>query len=165
LLRAGSHPILQGMIRNPRTPADLVRRWFPVIIWLALVFFMSTGTFSADNTFSVVGPILHFLFPGLSSDRVEAIHWIIRKGAHVSEYFVLGLLLLRAFRANSSLAWRWRWPLFAAIGVLLWALGDELHQSLVPSRTASMIDVGIDTVGGVFAQVVGIFWYRRFWRR
>jgi hypothetical protein len=100
------------MVRSPRAPADLVRRWFPVILWLALVFFMSTGTFSAENTFSVVRPVLHFLFPGLSSDRVETIHWIIRKGAHVFEYFVLGLLLLRAFRANSSLQWRWRWPLF-----------------------------------------------------
>ena len=163
--KADTHPIFQGMARIPKTPMDIVRRWFPVIIWLGFVFFMSTGTFSAENTFSVVGPILHFLLPGLSSDRVETIHGIIRKSAHVFEYFVLGLLILRAFRANSSLQWKWRWPLFAAIGVLLWALGDEFHQSFVPSRTASMMDVGIDTVGGVLAQVVGIFWYRRFWGR
>ncbi len=153
------------MIRSPRTPADIVRRWFPVIIWLFLVFFMSTGTFSAENTFSVVGPILHFLFPGLSSGRVDMIHGIIRKGAHVCEYFVLGLLLLRAVCANSSVEWKWRWPLFAAIGVLLWALGDELHQSFVSSRTASIMDVGIDIAGGLFAQVVGLFWYRRPRRR
>ena len=163
--KAGTHPILQGMIRGPRTPADFVRRWFPVITWLSLVFFMSTGTFSAENTFSVMGPVLHFFFPGLSADRVEMIHWMIRKGAHASEYFVLGLLLLRAFRTNSSLEWRWRWPLFAAIGVLLWALGDEFHQSFEPTRTASIIDVGIDTAGGVIGQVVGIFWYRRLWGR
>ncbi len=71
LPKADAHPIFQGMARIPKTPMDIVRRWFPVIIWLGFVFFMSTGTFSAENTFSVVGPILHFLFPGLSSDRVE----------------------------------------------------------------------------------------------
>ena len=163
--KADTHPIFQGMARIPKTPMDIVRRWFPVIIWLGFVFFMSTGTFSAENTFSVVGPILNFLLPGLSSDRVETIHWIIRKGAHVFEYFVLGLLLLRAFRANSSSQWRWRWPLFAAIGALLWALGDEFHQSFVPGRTASIVDVSIDTAGGVFAQVVGVLWYRRIWGR
>jgi len=159
LPKAGAHPIFRGMTGAPRTAADVVRRWFPVIIWLGFVFFMSTGTFSAENTFSVVGPILNFLFPSLSPDRAAMIHTMIRKGAHVFEYFVLGLLLLRAFRANSSADWRWRWCLFAAIGVLLWALGDEFHQLFVPNRTASMRDVGIDTAGGLFAQLVGAFWY------
>jgi VanZ family protein len=159
LPKVGAHPIFQGIAGINKTPMDIVRRWSPVIIWLGFVFFMSTGTFSAENTFSVVGPILNFLFPGLSSDRVETIHWIIRKGAHLFEYFILGLLLLRAFRAGSSAEWRWRWCLCAAIGVLLWALGDEFHQLFVPNRTASMRDVGIDTAGGLFAQAVGAFWY------
>ena len=164
MLKAGADPILRGMNRIPGTTADLARRWFPVAMWLAFVFFMSTGTFSAENTFSVVGPLLKFLFPSLAPDRVAVIHGIIRKCAHIFEYFVLGLLLFRAFRANSSAEWRWRWCLYAAIGVLLWALGDEFHQSFVPSRTASMKDVGIDTAGGLLAQVVGALRHYRLWR-
>ncbi|MGD0662387.1 MAG: VanZ family protein [Syntrophorhabdales bacterium] len=41
--------------------------------------------------------------------------------------------------------------------------GDEFHQSFVATRTASITDVGIDTAGGVFAQVVGVLRYRRIW--
>jgi len=160
LLKAGAGPILQGMARMPKTSAYLVKRWLPVVVWLALVFFMSTGTFSSENTFSVVRPILAFLFPGLSFDQVTMIHGIIRKGAHVFEYFVLGLLLLRAFRARAFGEWKWRSSLLAVLGVALYALGDEFHQSFVPTRTASMMDVGIDTTGGVLAQIVCAFWYR-----
>lgn len=160
MLKAGTGPILQGMARMPKTSADPVKRWLPVVVWLAFVFFMSTGTFSAENTFSVVRPILAFLFPGLSPDQVMMIHGIIRKGAHVFEYFVLGFLLLRAFRARSSGEWKWRSSLLAVLGVALYALGDEFHQSFVPTRTASMTDVGIDTAGGVLAQIVCAFWYR-----
>jgi VanZ family protein len=165
LLKVDAQPILQGMARMPKTPMDIAKRWSPVIIWLGFVFFMSTGTFSAENTFSVVQAIVNFLFTGLSPARVAAINGIARKGAHVSEYFILGLLLLRALRANSSAQWSWRWPLFAAAGALLWALGDEFHQCFVSTRTPSLMDVGIDTAGGIFAQVVGVLWYRRPRRR
>ena len=87
-------------------------------------------------------------------------HATIRKGAHVAEYFVLGLLLFRAFRVSSTGAWKWRWALLAVMGVVVWALGDEFHQSFVPTRTASMVDVGIDTAGGILAQVISALWHR-----
>jgi VanZ family protein len=139
---------------------DFFALWLPVMLWLCFVFFMSTGTFSAENTFSVIGPVLGFLFPRLSPDQIASIHGIIRKSAHVFEYFVLGLLLLRAFRAGSGGGWKWRWSFFALMGVVLYALGDEFHQSFVPTRTASMMDVCIDATGGLLAQCVAIVWHR-----
>jgi VanZ family protein len=144
----------------PKTSHDFIKRWLPVILWLSFVFFMSTGTFSAENTFSVVRTVLDFLFPRLGPHQAAAIHVIIRKAAHVFEYFILGLLLLRAFRAGSRGTWKWRWSFFAIICLILWSLGDEFHQSFVPTRTASMTDVAIDTAGGVLAQFVGAFWHR-----
>jgi len=36
--------------------------------------------------------------------------------------------------------------------VVLWAAGDEFHQSFVSTRTGSVVDVVIDTAGGVLAQ-------------
>jgi VanZ family protein len=152
------------MATMSKTSHDLVKRWLPVMLWLSFVFFMSTGTFSAENTFSVVRAVLDFLFPRLGPDQVAAIHGIIRKAAHVFEYFILGLLLLRAFRAGPRAGWKWRWSLFAIVGVILWALGDEFHQSFVSTRTASMTDVAIDTVGGALAQFVGAFWHRNLRR-
>jgi VanZ family protein len=140
---------------------DFLGRWFPLIVWLCFIFFMSTGTFSADNTSLIIGPVLHFLFPGLPPDQIETIHGIIRKGAHVFEYFVLGLLFFRVFGAGKRGAWKWQWSLLAVAGVAAWALGDELHQSFVMTRTASLRDVAIDTTGGLVAQFVGAFWNLR----
>ncbi len=83
-----------------------------------------------------------------------------QKGACFFEYLILGLLLLRAFRDDPRAGWKWRWSFFAMVGVVLWALGDEFHQSFVPTRTASMTDVAIDTLGGALAQFAGAFWHR-----
>jgi VanZ family protein len=115
---------------------------------------MSTEAFSSQNTFSLVKTILRSLFPKISSHEVRLIHGMIRKAGHVIEYFILGLLLFRGFRGGSTASWKWRWNLFAVIGVVVWAVSDEWHQSFIPTRTASVVDVGIDTVGGILAQLV-----------
>jgi VanZ family protein len=33
------------------------------------------------------------------------------------------------------------------IGLVLFAVSDEFHQSFVPGRTASLMDVGLDLIG------------------
>ena len=78
----------------------------------------------------------------------------------VAEYFILGLLLLRAFRSDSSQKWRPQWTICAVIGVMLYAACDEFHQSFVDSRGASLADVVIDSAGGVLSQIMIMF--RRF---
>jgi VanZ family protein len=82
----------------------------------------------------------------------------MRKASHVAEYFLLSLLLFRAFRGDSAASWHWRWSFLALVIAFLWALLDEFHQSFVPARTASMTDVGIDTAGGGIAQLLTILW-------
>ncbi len=114
--------------------------------------------FSSQHTFSAVKAIIHFLAPGLSDGDVDLVHAVIRKLAHVVEYFILGFLLFRAFRGPSSAWWSWRWFSLALIVVVLWAISDELHQSIVPARTASALDVGIDTLGGILGQVGNVLW-------
>jgi len=139
---------------------DFVRYYLPVIFWMGFIFWMSTETFSSQNTFSFMETVLRFLFLKISSRELDLIHAIIRKSGHVTEYFILGLLLFRAFRGGSIGLWNWRWSFFAVILVALWAAGDEFHQSFVPTRTASVVDVVIDIAGGVLAQFAIIFWHR-----
>ena len=88
------------------------------------------------------------------------IHTFIRKAGHVIEYFISGLLLFRAFRGDLTVSWSRRWSFFAVIVVVLWTVTDEFHQSFVPTRLASAVDVGIDTAGGILAQFVGGLWHR-----
>jgi VanZ family protein len=121
---------------------------------------MSTGVFSSQNTISLVEAILRFLSPKISPHEVRLIHTLIRKAGHLIEYFILGLLLFWAFCGGSNASWKWRWSLFAIIGVVLWAVSDEWHQSFVPTRAGSVVDVGIDTAGGILAQFVGALWHR-----
>ncbi len=41
------------------------------------------------------------------------------------------------------------WAISAALLSAVYAFTDEFHQSFVPTRTASFLDVGIDTAGGI----------------
>jgi len=66
----------------------------------------------------------------------------------------LGLLLFHAVRKVSKGSLTWRRTVLAVIILLLCAISDELHQCFVPVRNASIVDVAIDTLSGVFAQIV-----------
>jgi VanZ family protein len=127
---------------------------------MGCIFWMSTETFSSQNTFSLVERVLRFLFSEISSQEMSLIHALIRKSGHFIEYFILSLLLFRAFRGRSIGSWNWRWPLFAIILVVLWAASDEFHQSFVPTRTASVVDLLVDTAGGASGQFVSVLWHR-----
>jgi VanZ family protein len=95
----------------------LLTVWLPVLIWAAFIFTLSS-------------------IPSLSTG-LGTWDTILRKGAHLTEYAVLGGLLYRALG---------REPLALAAGIA-YAATDELHQYFVRGRHASPVDVGIDAVG------------------
>lgn len=113
--------------------------WIALLAWIGVIFWFSTDSFSSAGTSRFLVPALQFLFPFFSPDQLEIAHAICRKAAHVLGYFILGVL---AWRAISSA------PLSLAL-VLAVAAGDEFHQSFVPSRTGTWMDVGYDLVGGM----------------
>ena len=128
-----------------------LKYWIPVLLWMILIFWMSTKTFSEQNTASIVHPVLRFLTPSISQDMIDMIHKVIRKLAHSAEYFVLGLLLFRAFRSDSKELRISRWVFSSFIVLVLYAACDEFHQTFVHTRTASLNDVEIDMAGGIIA--------------
>ena len=137
--------------------------WVPVLLWMSLIFWFSTGTFSAQNTALIIEPLLRFFMPSISVHGLWNIHLIIRKLGHLAVYFILGLLLFRSFRGNLSGAGILRLSACSILCVVLYALSDELHQSYVSMRHASLFDVGIDTLGGILAQSVSVVWsYRHY---
>jgi VanZ family protein len=137
------------------------KTWLLVIIWAALIFLFSTETFSSDNTASVFAPWLRWTFPTWSNDAVELAHHMIRKLGHLSEYFILTLLLSRALRAQMDGIHGKRQSLFAIGLIALYSMSDELHQVFVPGRTPSLGDVLIDVCGGLAGVLCFRFWNSR----
>jgi VanZ family protein len=125
---------------------------------MSFIFWMSTETFSSENTSLIIGPVLHFLMPSITMKEMDMIHEVIRKLGHVTEYFILGILLFPAFRSSSKELLRWRWVVYSVLVIMLYAASDEFHQSFIARRTASLRDVGIDTLGGILAQGVSILY-------
>jgi VanZ family protein len=130
-----------------------IRRWGPVVVWAGVIWIFSTHWFTSENTAGVIEPFLHWLIRSLTPATLDFIHHIIRKCAHVTEYFIFGWLALRAFRGGGS-GLRVAWALAAIGTAAAYASLDEFHQSFVPGRTASVYDVMIDTAGGTLAIIV-----------
>src|SRR5262245_4291115 len=125
---------------------------------MAFIVGLSTDVGSSAHTESWLLPLLRTLAPWATSGQVEALHWLTRRLAHLSEYAILAALWLRAFVRGRNLTPRSAGLLALAISVA-WALLDELHQSFVPSRSASLADVLVDTVGALIAlTVVHVGW-------
>ena len=146
---------------DPRLPQSRIRRYAPLVLWMAVIFFASTGKFSASNTVLLIQPFLRWLFPQISDERIALVHFLLRKAGHFSEYAILGLLAVGAFRNSPHPALRHRWFLAALILVSAYAFLDEYHQSFVPSRTPSVYDSFIDIAGGLTALVLAMWRHGR----
>ncbi|MDQ6625676.1 MAG: VanZ family protein [Verrucomicrobiota bacterium] len=104
---------------------------------------------SSEHTSRLLGPFLHWLWPSISDETVGILHIVIRKSAHVSEYFIVALLFARLLFAQLPNARSRMVLILSFAAAVVFAMSDEFHQSFVPSRTASPIDVCIDAVGAL----------------
>lgn len=135
------------------SPRIFFRDLLPLVTWMAVIYTLSTGTGGATHTDAGLDSILARYFPFLNRvltwPERDAIHYYIRKAAHVTEYAVLGVLAVRALRQlvrgiSSRVVWGGAW-LFAT----LYAASDEFHQIFVPERTPKVTDVMLDSAGAL----------------
>ncbi len=123
---------------------------------MGLILGASTDVGSAAHTSRFIGPLLHWLIPGLDQTAIDSIHFLIRKAAHVTEYAILAVLWSRALQPPSTRPWRWQLAAAAVVICFLVASIDELSQSFRPNRQGSPYDVLLDTVGAFIG--VGLIW-------
>ena len=121
--------------------SKLIRRWLPPLVWMGLIFF-----FSAQPSLPSI--------PGF---------WdlLIFKTLHVLAYAILTWLYLRALRGGAPTGVPVR--LVSAALALAYAVSDEYHQTFVPGRNGSPMDVAIDALGIVGAILLD--WRLRLKRR
>jgi VanZ family protein len=134
---------------------SFLKYWLPVLIWLGFIVVGSTDLMSAERTSRIIAPVLHWLNPDISAQAIAQVQLFVRKFAHVTEYALLAMLSWRALRGGTSLrASRLVEFILVWTGCAILAATDEFHQSFVPSRTASPIDVMIDICGALIGLTI-----------
>jgi VanZ family protein len=103
-------------------------RMIPLILWCALIFYMS----SQD---------------AVSVAESRSLDIFIHKLAHLFEYAVLYLLFM--FAIDPSLRRNQRYAIYGVIFTALYGLSDEVHQSFNPTRSPQAYDVLVDALGGL----------------
>lgn len=127
-------------------------RWGAVVAWMGVIFFFSAQSGGESAVLSTrVAELFAQVFPGHDPHLLGL---LVRKGAHVTEYAILGSLLAWAWQVRPAPGSPRSMPISPAlIGPVLvgvaYAASDELHQLLVPGRAGQFTDVLIDTVGVV----------------
>ncbi|HEY1801185.1 MAG TPA: VanZ family protein [Terriglobales bacterium] len=144
----------------------VLKVWIAAGLWIGIIVVESTNYLSSDNTSHYLYPLLHFLF-GISLKTFAPFHAYLRKAGHFVGYFILSLLLFRAWRETlpSVRHWTARWAGIAFLMSAFVASMDEWHQTFLPSRTGTIHDVLLDSSAALTAQVViGLFLWFRFRR-
>lgn len=135
------------------------------LLWMLLIFMMSGANQDESNAQS--GRICTILcetfvegFEELSPREQQAIEealaFPVRKGAHLTEYTVLGMLL-----AATAAAYAFNHASVPFLIGAAYAVSDEIHQLYVPGRAGQFRDVLIDSAG----VLIGICIYRAAARR
>jgi VanZ family protein len=127
-------------------------KWIPVVLWCMLIFFFSQQNGDeSGNTSELVAKLFMFIGIDVNSILGGMATFIIRKGAHFTEYFILYLLTFNAL-GNAR---RFKSQLTGALMfTVFYAATDEIHQYFIPGRACALKDVLIDSSGGALAGVI-----------
>ncbi len=122
------------------------------VLWMGIIFFFSSqpavesaslsgGLFQKIQEFVTDIPVMGPIFSGGFTEH------LLRKAAHMTEFAILGVLLVLCMREYIPEQWKiFRLPLAFVAGIL-YACTDEFHQRFVPGRSGELKDVMIDSVG------------------
>ena len=119
----------------------LVLAWTLLILWMLFIFIMSSfnGVMSSNQS----GSIATLIYNIFNIRDTEKVSFIVRKCAHVSEFFILGILVI-----NLVSKYNVKHIYFISFIVcVLYASSDEFHQLFVPGRSGQVTDVLIDMIG------------------
>jgi VanZ family protein len=113
-----------------------VKRWLPLIVWLVLIFGLSS-------------------IPALSARSIIKLPFQTDKVVHFVEYAIFAVLYYRGLSYGGV-----RIRLSAVIVVVLSGIGvaalDEMYQSYIPGRDSSAFDLAMDSAGIVAGTVIAV---------
>ncbi len=127
-----------------------------VVAWCLLIFFLSHQPKEESAQYSAIAIwILKLLGIDLNAWTMGNATLIVRKAAHITEYFILTSLTLQFI--NTLKVKKIHLILFGGIFSILYAASDEFHQTFISGRVGCIEDVWIDSVGIIIALVLYLF--------
>jgi len=93
-----------------------ILHWFPAFIMMAVIFGFSS-------------------IPSRELPNFGLLDLVVKKGAHMLGYGLLSLVYWYGLRFNKQRGW------LALLLAVMYAITDEFHQSFVPGRHPSWVDV------------------------
>lgn len=150
--------------------------WLPLILWAAIIFGFSSQPYEKQD-------LRPFIEKHIDQEKMEQqlddvkinyagkeisvntigvagfIEFFIRKGAHITEYLILGFLIYRAF-------WSTRLSevkvlVFSILFAIIYAASDEFHQMFTSNRTPHLEDVILDSIGAIIGITLAMIVYIR----
>ena len=112
-----------------------------VILWMIFIFIMSS--FNSTESSNQSNFIINIIINIFNINTTEILSLIIRKLAHFTEYFILGILVYNMiYNLNKK-------KYISIIICILYAISDEIHQLFVVGRSCNIIDILIDNFGSI----------------
>ena len=139
-----------------------------IILWLGIIFmFSNTNSTNSNNLSRSIGGTIIKITNNLKitnitdenmEDIITTINKPIRKLAHITEYFILAILvfnLLKKFKIKLAKYY------LTFILCFSYSLLDEFHQTFINGRTGQFIDCLIDMIGVIIYLLIVIITKRR----
>lgn len=125
--------------------------WIAPLLWMSVIFYFSHQP--GKESTQVSGWITNLLdnvadFLNLNITGYH-LHLLVRKGAHFTEFAILGILLFVAIYSTRK---KLLSSFIAALTAgALYGVIDEVHQYFIPGRSCQIGDMLIDASGVLFA--------------
>ena len=122
------------------------------LLWMVVIFMLShqSASISSGQSGVFVEQLRH-IAPSVDQ---QLLTFLVRKGAHIFAYFVLGILMFNALWRVDLSKFKFNYPVGLSIIVCaFYAASDEFHQLFVSGRSGEIRDIIIDNC----AATVGVF--------
>jgi hypothetical protein len=147
-----------------------------MLLWLAVIACESTSVFTGGHTVVWARRLLALFSDHVTWAQAAFANNVLRKTGHFVGYATLSWFAFRGWtetfayrrerfllRAGRPITHERRWHLRAAAFAILCTIVvaglDEFHQTFIPGRTGVFHDVILDSMGGIFAQILLLWWW------
>ena len=138
-----------------------------IILWMFIIFHFSsqTGVASKENSnnfiINVINTITSKELSPIEQQKITSTYSkIVRKTAHFTAYFILGLLVFRLYYKIYHL--KPKTIIYTIILCLIYACSDECHQLFISGRSGELLDVLIDTCGASISTIIFYLLHQKY---